>query len=298
MSKRTSIACYNLIINKLRKAPASFAEINDHLERESDIQGEDLVLSMRTFQRYVVEISSLYNIEIEYNFSDRKYHIVEDQIDEASTRMLEAFDIYNTLNLREDLGQYIQFEKRRAQGAEHFYGLLHAIKNKALVELHYQKFWDEHPTKRIIKPMTLKEFKGRWYLLAKGEKEDGIKTFGLDRIKDFTVLKKKFTDNDLKSIQANFQHCFGIICPAEVKPEKIVLSFNSGQGHYIKTFPLHASQKITKDDESEFRIELYLKVTHDFVSELLSYGNDLSIIGPASLKKEMRRIFAEGVRNN
>ncbi len=69
MSKREAVARYNLIINKLRKHPASFDEILSYLEVESDIQSYNFVVSLRTFQRDLADILSIYNIEINYDFS-------------------------------------------------------------------------------------------------------------------------------------------------------------------------------------------------------------------------------------
>ncbi len=43
--------------------------------------------------------------------------------------MMEAFDMFNSLNLAQDLAPLIYMEKRRPQGTENLYGLLDAIKN-------------------------------------------------------------------------------------------------------------------------------------------------------------------------
>jgi hypothetical protein len=49
-ARRSSLSRYNLIIKKLRRAPASFSEIMDYMERESELQGEDFVVSKQTFK--------------------------------------------------------------------------------------------------------------------------------------------------------------------------------------------------------------------------------------------------------
>jgi len=71
MSKRESIARYNLVIKKLRKHPASFAEISDYLSLESELQDYNFNVSKRTFQRDLEDIRSLYNIDIQFDFSRR-----------------------------------------------------------------------------------------------------------------------------------------------------------------------------------------------------------------------------------
>ena len=75
MSKRESISRYNLIIKKLRKHPSSFSEISDYLAFESDLQEYNFNVSKRTFQRDIEDIRSVYNIDIQYDFSRKVYNI-------------------------------------------------------------------------------------------------------------------------------------------------------------------------------------------------------------------------------
>jgi predicted DNA-binding transcriptional regulator YafY len=296
MPKREYILRYTSIIKRLRKSEATFEEISDYLQRESEFQGYEFTVSKRTFQRDLDDIRSLYEIDIQYNFSRKVYHIAEDNREEENNRMLEAFDLFNTLNKSEGFSDYIHFEKRKPQGTEHFYGLLHAIKNRFALQLTHHKFWEDKPTLRTVKPLGLKEFKGRWYLLAMDEKDSKIKTFGLDRILDFTITKQRFEKISAKEISSLFDNSFGIINPDNTKPEKIVLSFSSEEGKYIKTYPLHSSQKIISENEGETRIELYLHITYDFVMELLSYGSELEVIKPDSLRKEMCKTYSEALK--
>ncbi|NLN37571.1 MAG: WYL domain-containing protein, partial [Bacteroidales bacterium] len=74
-------------------------------------------------------------------------------------------------------------------------------------------------------------------------------------------------------------------------PAEIILSFDPLQGKYIKTLPLHASQQILEDNTKELRIRLTLYVTHDFIMELLSYGEHLKVIQPSSLAEAMKSAF-------
>lgn len=287
MPKREYILRYTSIIKRLRKSEATFDEISDYLQRESEFQGYEFSVSKRTFQRDVEDIRSMYGVDMQYDFSRKVYRIAEDEREDENSRMLEAFDMYNTLNKSEGFADYIHFEKRKPQGTEHFYGLLHAIKNRYYIQLKHQKFWDDDVTERKVKPLGLKEFKGRWYLIAKDEKNDTVKTFGLDRILDFTITKQRFEKVPAKEINALFANCFGIINPTDKEPEKIILSFTPFEGKYVSSYPFHHSQRPIKSNENETRIELYMHITYDFVMELLSYGEELKVIAPYSLKKEV-----------
>ena len=291
MSKRESIARYNLIIKKLRKHPASFAEIADYLALESELQEYNFNVSKRTFQRDLEDIRSLYNIDIQFDFSRKVYFLDFDEQPDINERILEAFDTFNALNLSDRLSNNIHFEKRRPQGTENLYGLLHAIKNQLQIKFTYQKFWEDELTKRNVEPYALKEFRNRWYVLANDLKDNKVKSFALDRLSDLDITKKRFQFPDDFNVNRHYKYCFGIISPNGHKPEEIELSFDPFQGKYIKTLPLHESQQILIDNEEELRIKLTLFITHDFFMELLSYGENLRVIKPESLINDLKSTF-------
>jgi len=296
MSKRESIARYSLIVKKLRKYPASFIEISDYLALESELQDYDFNISKRTFQRDMEDILSIFGIDIHYDFSKKVYFIDYDAQPDANNRILEAFDTFNALNLSDKLSEHIHFEKRKSQGTENLYGLLHAVKNQVQIKFTYQKYWDDERTERQVEPYALKEFKNRWYVLANDLKDKKIKSFALDRLTDLEITKNHFDFPTNFNATDHFKYSFGIISPNNQKPQEIILSFDPFQGKYIKSLPLHESQQILIDNEKELQIKLTLFITQDFKMELLSYGENLKVLNPNSLIKEMKGIFTKALK--
>jgi predicted DNA-binding transcriptional regulator YafY len=295
MSKREAIARYTLIINKLRKKPATFKEISSHLSRESELQDYDFNVSARTFQRDVADIRSLYFIDIVYDNKQGVYRIETDSKPDANNRMLEAFDTFHAMNIAGGLSQHIHFEKRRPQGTEHLYCLLHAVKNKVEITFTYHKFWDEEPSQRLVSPYALKEFENRWYILAKDSKDGEIKSFGLDRLTELVITSRKFELPADYNTEEYYRYCFGIMSPNREQPREVVLSFDPDQGKYIKTLPLHETQRVLIDTQEELRVKLTIYVTHDFIMELLSFGNNVKVLKPAALVKEIKEVHQRAV---
>ena len=296
MSKRESIARYNLIIKKLRKQPADFEQISTYLSLESELQEYNFNVSKRTFQRDLDDIRSLYNIDIVYDFSRRVYFIDFEEQPEVNERILEAFDTFNALNITDRLSNYIHFEKRRPQGTENLYGLLHAIKNKVQISFSYKKFWEDEMSQRTAEPYALKEFKNRWYVLANDLKDNKVKSFALDRLTELEITRKKFQLPIDFDVNEHYKYCFGIISPNEHQPQEVILSFDPFQGKYIKTLPLHESQVILKDNEEELLIKLTLFLTHDFLMEILSYGDNVKVIQPESLIEELKTSYENALK--
>ena len=298
MQKPKYFLRYRAIIQKLRICrEATFQEIKDYLETQSELSDFDLNISKRTFERDKNEIRSIFNVFIEFDYSRKVYFIADNEQNEINDRMFEALDLFNSLNMADSNAPYIIFEKRKPQGSEHLYGLLHAIKNRLLIKFTYKKFWDDDVSERIVEPYALKEAKSRWYLLAKDNKDGVVKTFGLDRIYDLDILKKKFVYPKDFNPNELFKYCFGIITNASKEPKEIVLSFEPFQGKYIKSFPFHETQKVIIDDKKEVRIKLKLHITKDFIMEILSFGDEVKVISPKSLINQISRALLNSFEN-
>lgn len=294
MSKRESITRYSLIIKKLRKHPATFDEIADYLEMQSELEEYNFNISKRTFQRDLNDIREVYRIDIQYDRSQQYYYINDDEHPEINERILEAFDTFNALNMSDRLSNDIHFEKRKPVGTEHLLGALYAIRNRFRISFQYSSFWEEANSHRDVEPLAVKEFKNRWYVVGKDLKDNKIKTFGLDRLTDFEVSRQKFDFPDGFNVNNLYRHCFGIISPNAPKPQKIELWFNAVQGKYIKSLPLHESQHIISDKEDGLVIGLTLYLTYDLLMELLSYGGNVKVLKPQLLIAQIRKAHEEG----
>ncbi|MDP4267465.1 MAG: WYL domain-containing protein [Bacteroidota bacterium] len=303
MSKKGYLSRYFLILNKIRNTRyITLNEIVDYLKYKFEnysLDDDDLRvgISKRTIERDIREIRTLFNIDIDYCRQNKGYYISNDSSENMNfQRMIEAFELFNSLNIAEDLSNHVYPEKRRPLGTEHIYGIIHSIKNRFLIKFKYHKYWEDTPSYREAEPVALKEFRSRWYVMAKDIRDNKIKSFGLDRIYDLEITNHKFKRPENYNINEIYKNCFGIINPDDLKPEKIILSFDPIQGKYVKSFPLHESQEIITENDDELRISLNLKITHDFIMELLSYGAEMKVIAPESLKKELCNVYKEALK--
>jgi predicted DNA-binding transcriptional regulator YafY len=295
MSKRGYISRYLLILKKLKVNPySSYEALKAYMENQFEyLQMQDdhlqIGFSKRTLQRDLKEIRNVFGIDIEYSKPNKGYFIIQNENENMNfQRMMEAFDMFNSLNLAQDLTPYIHLEKRKPQGTENLYGLLHAIKNKLKIKYTYHKFWDEEFSQRLVEPLALKEFKNRWYIIANDDKDNEIKTFALDRISELEITSQRFAYPKDYNIEDKFKYSFGIMGATEEEPQEIVLSFEPFHGKYIKSLPLHHTQEILKDTENELKIKLKLFITQDFIMELLSYAENIKVIKPKSLINQIK----------
>lgn len=295
MSTRETLQRHTIIINRLRKGDASFEEIADKLELESELQGYDFNISKRTFQRDIENMESLYGISIKFNFSRNVWYIEEEDNSEANARLLEAFDTFNALKMTNRLPQYIDYEKRRPKGTENLNGLLHAIQNNLRIRFTYHKFWTGEKRTRYAEPLALKESINRWYVVTMDAKKKEPRTFALDRLSDLEITTEKFKRSEDFDVNEMFRHSFGIISGDHLELKDVQLAFRKPQAEYIRSLKLHHTQEVEKETEEEILFSMKLYITEDFVQEIVSQGSRVKVLQPDSLIHEVKKYHQEAL---
>ena len=274
------------IVSLLQKTDCSFEDICNDFERRAvnESERERYKLTKRTFIRDKHKIKDIFSILICYDKTAKKYFIPKDTITTQSDNLLEAIDRLHVLSVANELSDFVELEKIRPRPMPiSIHGFIHAIKSRLVIEITYQKYATNDFSFKFIEPYFLKQSKNRWYLIGKDIKYGDIKSFGLDRISGLDITKRKFTMPDLGEIKKRYNHSFGIYADPEKDPEEVILSFTPEKGVYIKSLPLHESQEILNDNDSELRIKLKVYTSIDFVMELLSHGSHVKVLQPASL---------------
>ena len=147
-----------------------------------------------------------------------------------------------------------------------------------------------------VEPYALKVFKRRWYLLGKYG-DSPLKLYALDRFLNIDIEFEDFTLPQDFNASAYFSTCFGIILDEE-EPQVIKLKVDNYQANYLRSLPLHHSQKELEHTDDHTLFSYYLRPSFDLVQELLSMGETVEVLEPASLRSEMERIGKEIVKRH
>ncbi|WP_297979318.1 WYL domain-containing protein [uncultured Capnocytophaga sp.] len=289
---------HRFILERLRVKPHTFEQLEHYWEiSEMNIEGQEL--SQRTLQRDIPIIAAVYRVFIKCNRSNQEYYII-DEAEAFSQNLLEAFDVYHALqNYYGKLSESILFDKRIPQGTQYLSPLLDAIEKQKQIEIHYHKFWGSKEVQiRTIEPYLLKESQRRWYVLALDVDKKLLRVFGLDRIKSIEDIGIKRMYDPPKEIERFFDDIFGVwVDNDRTKAEKVILSFKKQEGdsffipnpaEYLRAMPLHRSQVFIKDTPEEMILSLKVKITPDFVKEILSYGAYVRVIEPQHLADRIK----------
>lgn len=183
--------CLHILCRLKRDHKATFAQIQRYLSDMSILKGEDYNISIRTFQRDLETIRELFLIDIRYSRNEGVYSFSEEFANDLlSERLVESLEVFHSLKMMDNLSDIFHFETRPPLGTHHLTSMITAIKNKRIIKLVYNKNWERNYSERTVLPLLLKEFKGRWYVVAKRIDNDEIRTYSLDRIVEFSILEK------------------------------------------------------------------------------------------------------------
>ena len=160
-----------------------------------------------------------------------------------------------------------------------------------MLNMTYHSCWKDEENNFDVQPYCVKLFRQRWYMVARSTYsyyyEKGPRIYALDRINDLHETEEKFEMPKDWTAKDFFEDCFGIIADRSVKPQAVKLKVVAGQANYIRDLKIHESQEETERNEEYSIFTYYLRPAFDFQQELLWNGEDIEVLEPEWLRKEI-----------
>lgn len=127
----------------------------------------------------------------------------------------------------------------------------------------------------------MKEFNNRWFLFGWCEDLGLITNLALDRIDSFEAANSEFRENADIDFEEFFDDVVGVTIP-DSPVESVELKFSPSRFPYIKSKPIHMTQRYP--DPENGVVEIRVKVNKELETLILSYGNDVEVLSPQSLR--------------
>lgn len=272
-----------------RHGKISFKDLSDLWERNKDMS-DYKPLHRGTFNRWREDIREKMCIDIGcQKTGGYLYYITNpDDIDDDRLRrwMLDTFSVGNLVEENLSLKNRILVEEIPS-GRVYLSPILEAMKGNRVLEMTYTSFRTGETQTVAVEPYCVKLFEGRWYLLAKPEADDKTRIYGLDRISSLTILEDTFKLPKDFSAAEYFRSMYGIVSEDD-KPQRIVIRAYAQHRHYIRSLPIHHSQRLIEDCGEYADFELFAVPSYDLIMRLLHDGAWIEVISPKSVRKTMK----------
>lgn len=287
----TQLQKYTWLIDTIRRAgKISHRDLSDKWERCKDLS-DCKPLHRATFNRWRGSIFSQFGIIISCQRVGGYLYYIEnpEDIDENELKkwMLDSFAVGNLIGENLSLKDRILVDQIPS-GRDHLTTILEAMKDNMVINIVYRAFRYSRSYEIPVEPYCVKLFENRWYLLGHNLSQDTIRLYGLDRIETVEITDRRYKLPKGFDAASFFSAYFGIVIDDSIKCERIVVRANKEHTPYLKSLPLHHSQRLIEDTGTYADFELTLPPTYDFIMKLLHSGPMIEVLSPDSLRKSMR----------
>lgn len=266
-------------------------EINERWTQTDLSEGE--AIPKRTFHTWKNAVEEMFGLVIMCDKHDGDRYYIENRevLDDDGLQrwLLNTMSVNNTLLENKTLSDRILLENIPS-GQEYLATMMEAMRKSKLLKITYKSYWSEHESTFPVAPYCVKLFRQRWYMVGYSVKEKIIRIYSLDRVFGAQMTDKSFKYPDDFSPEVFFEGCFGIIHGVDCPMETVKLRVSAHQANYLRSLPLHASQKelVRTGDYSIFSVEV--RPTFDFQQELLWNGDAVEVLEPLWLRDDMAGI--------
>ena len=275
-----------------RKRKISFKELNELWLRDEISRGVEI--PKRTFDNWRAVIFDMFGINItNENRGEYRYYIeFEEDLCNNGVRswLYDTLSVSNALAKSQGLKNRILLEYVPS-GQEYLQPIIEAMKENSVLNITYHSYMKDEDTSFDVQPYCVKLFRQRWYMVARSTYpyyyEQGPRVYALDRIHDLYATEEKFKMPKDWDAQEFFNGCFGIIAEQSVKIQPVKLKVSAGQANYIRDLKMHESQEEIEHNEEYSIFTFNLRPEFDFQQELLWNGEDMEVLEPLWLRKEI-----------
>ena len=296
------ISKYVWVIDTIyRRRKISLKELNELWLRDDISRGVEI--PKRTFDNWRYVIWDMFGINIaNENRGEYRYYIEHEE--EISKNGLRSW-LYNTFCVSNALANSQSIKDRIIleyvpSGQEYLQLIIEAMKENRVLKITYYSYWKDEENTFDVQPFCVKLFRQRWYMVARSTYsyyyEQGPRIYSLDRITDLHAIEETFEMPKNWSADEFFNGCFGIMADQSIEPQQVKLKVSASQSNYIRDLKMHESQEEIERNEEYSIFTFYLRPEFDFQQELLWHGENIEVLEPLWLRKEIARKI-EGMWN-
>lgn len=201
-------------------------------------------------------------------------------------------DLCEKAGIRRENNAIISYDSvKRLEGLDWLWPLYSSILNKQVIEIDFLREFEKEET-YLIHPYHLRRYNGRWFLFGWNPDVQHIYNISFERILDLRIRQ----DIDYETPESHNIHFGGDndyykdvigVTRYEDRPViRIHIKFTTKTFYYVKTKPIHPSQKVVKEN----LIYIDVSPNYELDSQILSFGNNAEIIGPPEYREHIKKI--------
>jgi predicted DNA-binding transcriptional regulator YafY len=299
--ERRGIKAISLIIELLqRKEEVRFPEM------ENCLRAGGVDVQKRTIERYIQSLREDFCVVIHCDRKTNTYYIDKESNPDLN-RLLRFIHLFNSselmMNSLKDSGKTLSCLAFESNGeyiwSNNLEPIFSAILQSKIISFDHENYEKNKASQYSIKPYLLKEYDSMWYVVGVFVDSNYVRIFGLDRISNIIISDQTFKKTEQEQISEKFNSLIGLVYDM-AEPTAIHLSVTLARAKYFKKRPLHPTQEIESENESEVIFSYRLIPNRELQRLILGFGSQVKVIEPdwfaTQIKEqinEMAKIYAK-----
>jgi predicted DNA-binding transcriptional regulator YafY len=175
------------------------------------------------------------------------------------------------------------------EGLQHISPFFNAILYKRSLTVSYQDFNSTMAYDISFHPYHLKQYNNRWYVFGHDPANSTLPiiNLALDRVKNIEEVSIEYI-NSVINWSDYFSDIVGVTKRYESIEEVKLIIMDEQQAAYIKTKPLHPSQKTIRKTDNGYETSIKVIPNYELIKMLLSFGNRIKVVSPDSVRIRLK----------
>ena len=254
--------------------------------------------SRRTFNNHRAAVEEVFGITIGCNRSTNRYFIKsgEDISDESAecAWLINSFTVNNMLRLSKEKLQGRVAVEDIPSGHLYLTQVMEAMTENLEVVIDYHKYTSSEAETVTIHPYAVKEYAKRWYIVAYCEEREGLRVYGLDRVKRMEVTGHQFRMKSGFDVDEIFSTSFGIYLP-NGKGQIIKFKVSEKEAKFLRDLPIHRSQEEVDKDGENVIFSIFVCPDKNLIMEFCKHGSRIEVLSPAEVREAVREELSKAL---
>lgn len=180
------------------------------------------------------------------------------------------------------------------RGGDAFQKVAEGLLQRKRLSFDYHSRAKDEVVARVVSPQRLVRYRDNWYLDAWCHLRKELRNFSLDRLRGPQILKQAAKSIDDKILDAHFAAAYGIF--AGRAEHTAILHFSPYRARWVAEEVWHPHQEGRFLESGGYELRIPYGHPQELVMDILKYGPDVEVIGPAPLRRAIEARVAETLR--
>ncbi|MCM0036445.1 MAG: WYL domain-containing protein [Burkholderiaceae bacterium] len=175
---------------------------------------------------------------------------------------------------------------QRQVSGEYFQIITHALVQRQRLEIKHFARQTGQDTERQISPQRLVYYRDNWYLDAYCHLREGLRSFALDALNGVQLKEMSAKGVAEAELHEMFETSYGIFSGKNTQVAK--LKFTPFRAQWVAREVWHPEQVGQVHADGSYTLEVPYGEDWELIQDILRQGEDVQVLGPASLKKKVK----------